>query len=241
LLLGPVLAQEPETAKDEDTRSPEALAILEKVDTAIKAVHSVRYTATLEATGVATRFATPAEGTSVLVGWTGRGAEEFYHHLNTRPADSDEVVELTAGGNGDTFFLIDHSTKKAYEDMDPNVLGSGARAIRNFGMIEFIADKPFEDELGADGLELLGEETVGGEACYKIHVKYSGGQGESTWFFAKSDLLPRRRIRPFEIPGMGAGQVETVLTQVEVNIEPDKSLFVLKLPEGYEQIDDFAP
>ena len=55
-------------------------------------------------------------------------------------------------------------------------------------MIEFVADKPFDDELGAEGLELLGEETVGEEACYQIHVKYGGGQGESTWFFSKKDL-----------------------------------------------------
>ena len=35
--------------------------------------------------------------------------------------------------------------------------------------------------------------------------------------------------------------IETRISRLEVNIEPDENLFLMKLPEGYEQIDDFAP
>jgi outer membrane lipoprotein-sorting protein len=244
LLIGFVLADdaEPTNEKEEESaRSPAALEILKQVDAAIKAVHSVRYDATLQSSGAATRFAAPAEGSAVMVGWNRGMPEKFYANVKTRKEDSEEIVELTGGGNGDMYFLIDHGTKKAYEDMDPAVLGSASRALSNFGMIEYVHDAPFDHEIDAEGLELLGEETIDGEACYKVHVEYGAGRGESTWFFSKKDLLPRRRVQQFSIPGMGDGVIETQISRLEVNVEPDESLFRMELPEGYAQIDDFAP
>ena len=69
---------------------------------------------------------------------------------------------------------------------------------------------------------------------------YAGGQGESTWFFSKDDLLPRRRIRHFSMP-QGDGAIEINVAALETAPEADPALFKLALPEGYEQIDDFAP
>lgn len=242
LLTGFVVAQDAEAEKDaEKVRSPEALEILKKVDAAVKAVHSVRCQVAMRPTGVAENFFAAGEGTSVMVGWNGAMPDKFYTHVKTKDRESGDVVELTGGGNGDTYFLIDHRTKKAYEDMDPAVMGSAARALRGVGMIEFVHDAPFDDELNADAVELQEEEAVDGEACYRIHVAYAGGQGESTWFFSKKDYLPRRRIRQFTVPGQGEGTFVVDLSRLEVNFEPDESLFVMKLPEGYEQIDDFAP
>ena len=238
VLVGPVMGDTDESAA---SRSPEAIEILNKVDSAIKAVHSVSYDVATQTSGVAENFASPARGNSILVGWNGNTAERFYSHVETKTADTGESVELTAGGNGDMYFIIDHQTKKAYEDMDPAVMGSSGRALGSVGMIEFVHDNPFDDEIGADEVELLEDETVGGEECYQIHVAYGGGQGSTTWFFAKKDFLPRRRVRHFSIPGQGEGTIVIDVTNLETNIEPDESLFVLKLPEGYEQIDDFAP
>jgi outer membrane lipoprotein-sorting protein len=238
VLVGPVMGDTDESAA---SRSPEAIEILKKVDSAIKAVHSVSYDVATQSSGVAENFASSARGNSILVGWNGNTAERFYSHVETKKADTGETVELTAGGNGDMYFIIDHQTKKAYEDMDPGVVGSGGRALRSVGMIEFVHDAPFDDEIGAEEVELLEDETVDGEPCYQIHVSYGGGQGSSTWFFAKKDFLPRRRVRHFTIPGQGDGSIVIDVTNLETNIEPDESLFVLKLPEGYEQIDDFAP
>jgi len=150
-------------------------------------------------------------------------------------------MEVTGGGNGDMFFLIDHGAKKAYEDMDPGVMGTTGRSLQAAGMLEFVHNAPFDDELNAEGVELEGEETVAGEPCHKIHVKYAGGAGESIWFFSKNDYLPRRRVQIFNIPGQGEGTLEITITKLEVNIEPEDDLFSMKLPEGYEQIDDFAP
>jgi hypothetical protein len=222
LLSGAVLAQEAGAEKEEQgaTRSPEALEILKKVDTAIKAVNSVRCEASSTPSGVATNFVSAAEGSSVMVGWAGNGPEKFYAHVKTTNREG-EPVEVSGGGNGDMYFLIDHSAKKAYEDMDPGVMGSTGRSLQAAGMLEFVHNAPFDDELNAESVELEGEETVAGEPCHKIHVS--------------------RRVQMFNIPDQGDGTLEITITKLEVNIEPEDDMFLLKLPEGYEQIDDFAP
>jgi len=138
------------------------------------------------------------------------------------------------------YFLIDHATRKAYADMDPGVLGSSGQAIAGFGMVEFVHDAPFDDELGAETVELLEEAEVAGEPCHHVRVVYSGGQGESIWFFSKNDYLPRKRIRVFSTE-RGEGAIETTVAKLEVDPELKPGMFEFELPEGYEQVDDFAP
>jgi outer membrane lipoprotein-sorting protein len=237
-LVAPVAAEQ---APAESDRSAEALEIVEKADAAIKKIGSVRLEARATPSGSAERFLSASEGTAVLVGWNGSTAERFYSHVTTKRQGTGETLELTGGGDGDNYFIIDHGAKQAYEDMDPAVLGSGRNALGVVGMIEFVHDSPFDDELNADKLELLGEEKVGDEECYKVRVVYAGGQGESTWFFSKSDFLPRRRVRKFDIPQQGEGALEITITKLEVDPKVDPGIFKLQLPEGYEQIDDFYP
>jgi hypothetical protein len=222
-------------------RSPEALEILKKVDTATKAVNSVSYHAVATPRGIAERFGQPAEGDAVLVGWTGTMPQKFWAHLKTKRPKSGEPVEITGGGDGSTYYVIDQTTKKAYEDMDPGVLGSSGRLLLGFGMVEFVHDTPFDDELNAESVTLLPSETVSGEECNKINVVYGGRQGESVWYFAKSDNLPRKRVRKISIPNQGDGEFEVTISNLKVNFEPEAALFKLKLPEGYQQVDDFAP
>jgi hypothetical protein len=224
-------------------RSAEALAILAKADAAIKAVDAVSCRVSLAASGVALDFVTPAEGRSVMAGW----AEDlqmpgrFFARVTFRPKEPAEPFEVTAGGDGTSYFVVDHKTKRGYEDMDPGVMGAHGRTLRNFGMVEFVHPRPFDDELNAEALAYEGLETVGGEACHKIHVVYAGGQGESTWYFSKADLLPRRRTRHFEIPNRGKGAVDITVSELRIAPELEPSLFKMKLPAGYERVDDFAP
>jgi outer membrane lipoprotein-sorting protein len=223
--------------------SPDPIEILKKVDAAIKAVEAVSYSAKSTPTGIAVNFVSPAEGSAVLVGWNDAWGmpEKFWVHLKTTPPGSKEAVELTGGGNGDMFFLVDHTDKKAYEDMDPNVFGTSGNTLQAFGMREFVHNHPFDDEIGAETVEYQGVETVRGEECHKVYVEYGPGLGKSTWLFAKSDYLPRQRIRHFTIPEQGDGTLAIEVTKLEINPELDPSVFRLDLPEGYEQIDDFAP
>ncbi len=218
-----------------------AVKLLKQVDAAIKAVTGVRYRGTARPTGVATNFMSAAEGEGLMVGWTGRAPEKFYSRVRTTRQGTGEAMEITGGGDGETYYLIDHTAKKAYHDMDPDVMGTGGQALASIGLAEFVHPNPFDDEIGADVVELQGKETVGGVECHKVHVAYSGGRSESTWFFSTEDYLPRRRVRHFDVPAQGQGTREITLTELEVDPEVGPETFKLKLPEGYEEVDDFAP
>jgi outer membrane lipoprotein-sorting protein len=233
--IGALAAAEPEP---KTTRSEEALAILRKADAAIQAVSAVRYEITSTPTGAATRFVSPGQGSVVLSGWTGQFPERF--RVEAKGEQGGKPYHVTGGGSGDAYFLIDHETKKAYDDIDPSVMGSYRRALFGMAMFEFVQDKPFDDELAAATVELVGRADVGGVECNELRVVYPGGQGESRWFFATSDNLPRRRIQVFKSP-QGEGAIERTLSKIEVDPQLPQSLFQLQLPEGYERIDDFAP
>lgn len=236
LLIGSAIAEETAEKSTEDT-STEAREIIRKVDEAIKAVNGVRYRAISQPTGLATNFVTGGEGTAILIGWTGSNPQMFYADVTSEKDGAKR--RLTGGGDGDTYFIVDHENKKAYEDMDPAVMGSIGSAVQALGMTEFVHDAPFDDELKAEKLELLGVEKVAGVECFKIHVDYGPGQ-QSTWFFSTEDYLPRKRIRHFQMP-QGDGSLEQLVMDLEIDPTVDPSLFKLKLPEGYELIDDFAP
>lgn len=231
-------AQEEEAAAGE--KPNEAIEILKKVDAAIKAVDSVRYDVTTKPEGIATNFISVAEGSATMKGWNGSIPEQFYAQVKTTMPGTEDPLELSGGGDGETFFIINHTTKKAYEDMDPGVMGSGARALQATAMLEFVHDTPFDDELNADSVELQGIEKVGEEECYKIYVVYAGGQGTTTWYFSKKDYLPRRRTRYFDLPE-GKGSLEIVISNLETDPEVSPDLYKLQLPEGYEQVDEFHP
>lgn len=224
-----------------EPRTGEARAILAKADRAARAVHAVRFRAALRPGGFLADRSAPADATSILVGWRQGMPARFRSSVVTRHPRTGELVELTGGRNGDTFFLIDHRTKRGYEDTDPRVLGTGAGILRNVGMVQFVHPAPYDDELDAGEAELLGEEDVGGEVCYRIRVAFAEDAGESIWFFSKEDYLPRGRIRTFRHPEHGEGWFELILTDLVVNPETNDSLFTLNLPEGFERIDAAAP
>ena len=229
-----------ETAETEMEDS-EAVKLLKKVDAAIKAVRSVRYKSTAKPHGVVTNFISASEGQGIMSGWSGNGPEKFFGHVKATKPGTGEPMEVAGGGDGKTYFLIDHQAKKVYQDMDPGVMGSSRNALRSIGMAEFVHPAPFDDEIGAETAEIQGTETVAGTLCHKVHVVYRGGGGESTWYFSTEDLLPRRRIRHFDIPGQGQGTLEITITDLEIDPEVDAETFQVKLPEGYEKVDDFAP
>lgn len=231
-----------EEGKEEGGQDPKALEILEKADAAVKAVTGVRYSAKSTPGGIALNFVSAAEGESVVVGWNNdwRIPQKYFVHLTTTQQGSDEPLELTGGGDGEMFFLIDHNTKKAYEDMDPAVMGSSGNVVGTFGMQEFVHDRPFDDELNAPTLRYEGKETVGGEECHKIFVEYGQGGQSSTWFFSAKDFLPRRRVQHFNFNDT-PGTLAIEIANLEIDPEVDEATFRLKLPKDYEQIDDFAP
>ncbi len=235
------MAEATEEAAEAEMEDSEAVKLLKKADAAIKAVTGVRYKGMAEPDGVVTNFISASEGEGIMVGWSDRRPEKFRVHVKSTKPGSDEALEVTGGGDGETFFLLDHVTKKAYQDIDPGVMGSNRNALFSIGLGEFVHPTPFDDEIGAETVELQGTETVAGVECHKVYVDYGGGRGQSTWYFSTEDLLPRRRVRHFDIPQQGKGTLVITLTELETDPEVADETFQLTLPEGYEKVDDFAP
>ena len=98
----------------------------------------------------------------------------------------------------------------------------------------------FSDEIAGKSHKFVGIEKVGGEPCYKVSLEYQNAQ-TAVWYFSTKDLLPRRADRTRKTPdGQTFGSQQTILN-LKVEKSFDDAKFKLKLPEGYEQVDDFAP
>ena len=208
----------------------------------MREIDAVRYEARIEPEGVGEVFWPRAEGTAILSGWDEflRRPARFWIHIDTIRKGASEVVPVTMGGDGETFFVVDHGARKGYEDIDPGVLGSHQQTLSRFELTEFVLPDPYRDEIEANGVELAGVVPFEGEDCYKILVQYSAGRGEAIWLLSVEDLLPRYRKQSFSIP-QGDGSLAITFTGLNLDPQLDAKLFKMSLPEGFRKIDDFAP
>lgn len=221
-------------AEDEKPKSAdEVTAILRKVDAAARAVKAVKYDVTAKGTGFQ-QF--ELEGQYIFAGLEGRQPKKMLATISIKMPGSSEVQKYTGGTDGENYFVIDHKEKKAYVDIDPAVWGTRfTRAVQMGLMIEFVYATPFTDEINAKSKELKGSKTVGGVECVEIDVIYQNDQ-KATWYFGKKDHLPRKRVDTSR-----AGSAEKTLTNLVADPKIDDATFAFKLPEGYTQVDDFAP
>lgn len=226
-------------AEDKSTDSDETTKILEKVDAAAKAVKAVKYDVVAKRSG---GQGFELKGTYTFSGLEGRDPKKFLADIEVTAPGSADTHKYTGGCDGENYFVIDHADKKAYVDIDPAVLGTRfGRGYRAGLMIEFVRDNPFSDEIKAESKTLKGTKTVGGVECYEIDIAYAvaGGQ-KATWCFSKKDFLPRKRVDFFR-RGENETTQEKTITNLIVDPKIDDATFKFKLPEGYTQVDDFAP
>ncbi len=165
-LLIPVLFLAPTAFAEEPAEaSSEALEILKKADEAARKIEAVRIRVTSKPTGLVANFIGATEGETLMTGWDAelQRPKMFWAHIKTTAPGAEEPMELTGGGDGDSYFLVNHTAEKAYEDMDPGVLGTGGQALGAIGITQFVHPSPYERDLGAKKVELLGREEVGGE------------------------------------------------------------------------------
>ena len=236
----PAVALATEAKPGEPTDS-DAVKILKKLDAAAKAVKAVKYTVTAKGTGELAALVPELEGTFILVGYDAQGmAEKYLIEATVTLPGSSEKKKLTAGTDADMYFVVDHEAKKAYEDIDPAVMGNLGRNLLGGLMIEFVHPTPFADEINGKTQEITGSKMIGGEDCYEIHVVYANDQ-EATWYVSKKDFLPRARTDVRTLRDGRKGTMEKVITKLEVDPKVGDDTFKLKLPEGYTKTDDFAP
>jgi outer membrane lipoprotein-sorting protein len=215
--------------------------ILKKADAACKAVNAAQYKATYKSTGPAAMQRPEVEGTALITGWANNAPEKYRIEAKIKQPNSTEVRNIVIGSDGQEYYLIDHDNKKVYADIDRMVIGrTGAPAIA-LVTPEFLHPTPFTDEINAEKQELRGSKTIGGEDCYEVYVKYTGGQLQSVWCFSKKDFLPRARQNTFKAQDGSDASAQGVLTDLVPDPKLSPDAFKLKVPEGYTKVDDFAP
>lgn len=250
ILSAPALA-EGEAKSNQDKSAKESMAkaleIIKKADKAARKVTAASFKATVTTDGMWTEFMGPTEGESYMEGWDEeiQKPRRFWADIKTVLPGTKTTKRLTGGGDGETFYVIDHDTKKGYEDLDPAVMGTHGQLLVTVGMGSLMMPTPFERDLAAEKIELLGTEDVAGVECFRIKVEYGPGDPEgeafSVWSISTEDFLPRKRARNFNFGPEAIGGVEVVVHELEINPKIDPGLLTLKLPQGYKQIDDFAP
>lgn len=222
----------------------DAVEILKKADEACKPIKSIKYTAAGEGLFSEAEKQPKVSGTIISMPPVEKKPAMFRASVKVQKPGSTDVDEVTAGCDGDVFYVIDHKNKKVYQDVDPAVYGGFRRQIGAIRMAEFGHESPFGDEIGGKVKELVGVEKVGEEECYHVRVEYSGAADGlvTDWWISTKDFLPRRadRVRTDSASGnKGGGKM--VLTGLEINPKADVKVFALVVPEGYTKVDDFAP
>ena len=208
--------------------------ILKITDAAAKAVQTVRYEISLDATDALKPYVGSGRAAVAATGHIDGLPSRFVSEVTFTPFNSTESVEFMSMTDGKKYYFIHHAQKKVHEDIDHGVFGPYRQVALGTLFTEFFVPDPFGQEVNGRERRLDGSETIGGEPCYKIHVVYDNEQGsEVDWYISKKDFLPRRRVDYYTLPNGQKGTVIQTITGLDVNPELEADLFTLKMPEGY--------
>ena len=111
----------------------------------------MRYESNVKLTGWLANSIPEVEGTAYLEAGDNAFTQRYLYDVSVKDPGSDKSHRLTAGADGDIFYLIDWDKKTAYEDLDPAVLGDSGRVAKSVMMIEFVHKTPFRDEITGEG------------------------------------------------------------------------------------------
>lgn len=225
--------------------SSEGLELLRKSAEAMTRVQTARYRARFEPQGWVAPFfnVVLVEGTVTVGKWSKWNLQSFLCVTKLTPKDSTEVLELTAGSDGNTFFLLDPKARTVYVDLDPGVMGTHGPDLEQLIMTSFGSKEPLGAGFEPESAEMQGTESIGGVDCHKLVVKSKNGN-EKEWHIGKSDYLPRRVADLYpsrEDPKGAPGRSVLTLTDLEVNPKLTGTPFKPAVPVGFRKTDDFAP
>lgn len=216
--------------------------ILRKADAAAKAVKVVKYDVVFEGLGNAQARFPKVEASIIMSGFASGAPEKIAIEAKYNQPGSTETRRVTSGSDGDMYFVVDHQAKKAYEDIDPQVVGSVGRIVAMAMVLELGHEHPFTDEINGKVKELKGSKSINGEDCYEVYIVYATPQEQAvTWYVSKKDFLPRGRIDLRPGPDGLVPTRQKMIANLVTDPKLDKDTFKLKLPKGYSKTDDFAP
>lgn len=228
-----------ESAEKKKKHDPVAVAALETSAKALKAVERVRYDIDYLRTAWLTERVPTVTGT-VTLGPVGEyDVPRFYAEIVITPHEG-EPAKVTAGCNGDEYYIINPMSKTAHQDMDPGVMGSQTRNVQRVLIDDFTSKEPLKEFFEASELSMLPPENINGESCLVVEAKEEDGNAQRV-SIAERDGLPRRYQRLIESRSGEMGELAIVLSNLKVNLPLPKDTFLLKVPIGYTKSTDFAP
>lgn len=214
--------------------TPDARAILQQAQAALRAVSAITYEGEGQTGGVLAAHVPTIRGRVTLASPAGSELPRLYAEVELTPPAPRPPVKARIASDGQQVTLVDH-TQKVYVNRP---LPAGALLLNNVTALlirEFTAQDPFQRELEATSLEHNGAEKVGDTECDVIQVVFPEGAGEARWYIARSDHLPRRVVRIIETP-RGQATITTTLTRLELNPELSPDLFRLEKPQDFQEI-----
>ena len=221
--------------------SPDPREIVRKAAEAMGKANLVSYDLEYRASGFFSAFLPNVTGRVIMGRESPDGFKRFRVTVKVQRGESADATDVSAGADGDLYYLIDDKTKTVHADIDPQVMGKHRDAIdftltREFGMA-----RPFEDALKGGEIKYVKEEKVDGHDCDVVHFKSQYSAPAMDWYFSKKDHLPRRTRFAMAGPDGSEGAGEATLHNLTVNPKLDKDPFALVVPEGYKKTADFAP
>lgn len=218
----------------------EAKKILEKTAAALEKVKFVAYNAKYQGVAWIRDHVADVEG-SVLLGEPSEyDIQRFRCEVKLTPQKSEETFELTAGSDGDLYYLIDQANKTVYADIDAAVLGTHDRNLQRVLMRPFVAKDPLSDELKAEEVELLETTVISGEPCQQVRITVSESR-HTVWFVSKRDWLPRRVDRFYKNGKGEIGSTQLAISDLVAESKFKLGPFKLTVPQGFTKTDEFAP
>ncbi len=231
-----VLAEDPPKSP---APSAEATEFAKKTADALLAAKVVIYKATYTPAGWVAKEVPTVEGTATVGDQSKHKIDAFMVNVKIRKTSSEDVVELSAGSDGNEYFLFDSKAKTCYKDLDPAVLGANGRNLQRILLRDFAAPEPLANVIKSGEIELRGDVKIGNEDCRELYMKHRD-TGTAVWAVSKKDFLPRKVTRIIKNE-QGEATTELIINDLVVNPQFIKSPFELVCPEGFKRTDEFAP
>lgn len=226
---------------------PNARAVLQQAETAIRALHAVRYEGRGEVEGPLANQIPRMSGTVTQIAIPDAGLPRIRIDGEVIAPRQAQGVRLEIANDGKTVTLREHARKLFVR----RELPSGASVLttaRALFIPELTAPRPFERESQAQSLEYVRTEMVGDVECDVIYAILGADGSGVRWSIGKADHLPRRVQRILPSVG-GQSTITTTLSSVNLQPEVTEDLFRLERtaefnevgPNGLLQVGGAAP
>ncbi|MGD8375183.1 MAG: TlpA disulfide reductase family protein [Acidobacteriota bacterium] len=208
----------------------EPRALLRAAQAALRQADQVTYEFDLRPTGAETERLAPMRGRVSLQRLDLSGAAFLARFdAEVRPADG-RAYRLRGVKMRDRVELLDTRRRRL---LHASVYSGGPSLVSRMEpgfLYAFYDPESLDGEIEAEEVDLDGSETIGGEDCDWVRVRYADDEEDSRWCLARSDALPRA-LEWISPEGESSLRLSSVTVGGPLRFDP------LELPEGFEQLE----